>query len=165
MKLGFLLILVGCGGPSFTGIEREQSAGVAGQVAIVAGAPVVSRAGSGGNFQNGGMGGEGGESSKEGGSGGGTSIGSMGGEGGASTTEGGSGGQAGTAWGCRVSDGLCQCYSDPSKFEVGWLPLDSCPASNLCTNRDNVACVCWDSESSYQNALEISGTTAVDECP
>lgn len=69
-----------------------------------------------------------------------------------------------SAWLCRIDGNVCQCYSDPSVFEPGWLNVTDCPASNRCTSRDATACVCWDTDSSYTSAL-MNGFKAEKECP
>lgn len=65
---------------------------------------------------------------------------------------------------CRIDGDVCQCYSDPSVFEPGWLNVTDCPASNRCTSRDSTACVCWDTEAAYTSAL-MNGFIAEEGCP
>lgn len=67
-------------------------------------------------------------------------------------------------WQCREESGLCQCYSE-GDFPSGWSNTSHCASIHLCTLRDSVACVCWESELSYQSALGVMGTEAVDKCP
>ena len=146
MKILMICLLsIGCGGPAFTGIDSFEI-----------------EAGNGGEINHGGST-VGGSSVAAGGHApiGGSTSGFSG------AMAGGMAGEAPTAanWKCRIDEKLCQCYSDPSQFESGWLPLDKCPNSSFCTNRDESACVCWDNEASYQNALEIAGTRAVNSCP
>lgn len=68
-------------------------------------------------------------------------------------------------WLCRDESGICQCYSDPSQFEEGWLDRANCPSKERCATREETACVCWDSEAAYQNALTLPGAKPVKECP
>lgn len=140
-----LMVMVSCGGEPFTGQIGES--GEAGESTLGGTFAEYPNAGepsfSGSSFIA---------------SGGNPSIGNAAGAGGV-------GSPISSPWKCRVDGPLCQCYSDPSQFEPGWLPLDECPASQLCTNRENLACVCWDSVAAYENALNIHDTIAVEECP
>ncbi len=69
-----------------------------------------------------------------------------------------------STWLCRTDGDLCQCYSDPSLFEPGWLNVASCPASTRCASRDASACVCWDTEAAYTSAL-MNGFVKEEGCP
>jgi hypothetical protein len=170
--LAALILALGCAGEPFIGAENEitvgragfsnggseqsQSAGspgTSGRRATnhTAGAggmqlPILPAAGSGGNTA---------------GSGGDT-AGAAGNNSGSSGSSGSGGAEPETL--CRIDGVLCQCYSDPSVFEAGWLNVAHCPASTRCTSRDDSACVCWDTDAAYTSAL-MNGFVAEKECP
>lgn len=70
-----------------------------------------------------------------------------------------------STWRCNEEEGLCQCYIDPSVHPDGWLDKKECSRAERCTERDEVACVCWATEQQYQGALTVQGTKMVERCP
>ncbi len=163
----FALIALACAGEPFTGVDNEiqQSPGIdrgpisAGSGgANVGGSEIAGTSGRRATIQ----GGELPEPISGGAAGAGGAM--VGGH--DSVTDGGSAGSPAMVPEpmCRIDGDLCQCYSDPSLFEPGWLNVANCPASTRCASRDATACVCWDTEAAYTSAL-MNGFTAEGECP
>lgn len=142
MKLLILLVLVGCSGEAF---QYENST-----VRTRSAVPIDNGTGGSVSLPLSGSGGEE------------TNIPSRGGEGGQEMA---GSSDVESSWRCRFENSVCQCYVDPSVFESGWLDLTSCPSDQRCTLRDDSACVCWNTDSAYQNALTVAGTHAVSVCP
>lgn len=144
-----LLLVVSCSGPAFSGVEFSDVPDVI---------PMGDAGASGGE-----AGGVGGDSLGPKPSAGIDSVPSAGRD--ATGGQGGGSVQLPSEWLCRFESGLCQCYQDPSQFQEGWLDRTSCPTNERCTVREETACVCWDTEAAYRNALTLPGAKPVEECP
>lgn len=147
--LASISLLIGCSGPAFSGVEFSDVP------VSMAGAPDNG----GGSFAAGGK-----PSIDSAGSpqSGGSSAIIMSGSAGAPE---GIAGEPSADWLCRAESGICQCYQDPSQFKEGWLDRPDCPVDKWCTVREDTACVCWDSEGAYRNALTLPDSHEVESCP